>query len=308
MRKEKGITLVSLVVTIILLIILAGISINLLLGENGIITKAKQAKENIELAKKEEENYLNNLYDEMIINGAIEGNSYDAILKIAEFKAAIAKAITDQKVETSSEDTIDTMASNIEKILQVRTQDATATAKDISVGKTAYVNGEKITGTIEDTTIEDEVSIIPLKEKYYLYNLGNQYTEITGGWNIGYNPGYTTLTFKDSYMEFTSKNGNNSANLNTTNAIDISNYSRLYFELTLSGSEPNFGIMTNPGYRLQQPNNGYVTIVIHSSDYRETLENGHYLYCIDIEDVIGNQYVVLDNYMSTINVYSVYLR
>ena len=51
MRKERGITLVSLVVTIIVLIILAGVSINLLLGENGIITKAKEAKRAQEIAE-----------------------------------------------------------------------------------------------------------------------------------------------------------------------------------------------------------------------------------------------------------------
>lgn len=43
--KESGITLIALVITIIILIILAGVSINILLGENGIITKAKEAKE-----------------------------------------------------------------------------------------------------------------------------------------------------------------------------------------------------------------------------------------------------------------------
>lgn len=41
--STKGITLISLVVTIIVLIILAGISINLILGDNGIIQKSKQA-------------------------------------------------------------------------------------------------------------------------------------------------------------------------------------------------------------------------------------------------------------------------
>ena len=43
--KEKGITLIALIVTIIVLIILAGVSINLILGKNGLIEKAKFAKE-----------------------------------------------------------------------------------------------------------------------------------------------------------------------------------------------------------------------------------------------------------------------
>lgn len=44
-NKQKGITLIALVVTIIVLIILAGVSINMLVGENGIITQAQTAKE-----------------------------------------------------------------------------------------------------------------------------------------------------------------------------------------------------------------------------------------------------------------------
>ena len=44
-KNIKGITLISLVVTIIVLIILAGVTLNMLLGENGIISRAKTAKE-----------------------------------------------------------------------------------------------------------------------------------------------------------------------------------------------------------------------------------------------------------------------
>ena len=44
MKNQKGITLIALIVTIIVLIILASVSINLLLGENGLITRAKNAK------------------------------------------------------------------------------------------------------------------------------------------------------------------------------------------------------------------------------------------------------------------------
>ena len=60
LKQSKGITLVSLVVTIIVLIILAGISLALIFGENGIVGRAKEAKavtsvataqENLELVK-----------------------------------------------------------------------------------------------------------------------------------------------------------------------------------------------------------------------------------------------------------------
>lgn len=54
-QQQKGITLIALVVTIIVLIILAGISINLILGENGIITKAGQAKQATIIAQLKEE-------------------------------------------------------------------------------------------------------------------------------------------------------------------------------------------------------------------------------------------------------------
>lgn len=43
-KKEKAITLITLVITIILLIILAGVAINVALGQNGLFTRAKEAK------------------------------------------------------------------------------------------------------------------------------------------------------------------------------------------------------------------------------------------------------------------------
>ena len=43
MKNQKGITLIALVITIIVLLILAGVSIAMLLGENGILTQARNA-------------------------------------------------------------------------------------------------------------------------------------------------------------------------------------------------------------------------------------------------------------------------
>ena len=55
MRNQKGITLVALVITIIVLLILAGVSISLALGQNGVLTRASQAVQSNEKAKVLEE-------------------------------------------------------------------------------------------------------------------------------------------------------------------------------------------------------------------------------------------------------------
>ena len=45
LNKEKGITLIALVITIIVLLILAGVSIAMLTGQNGILTQAQNASD-----------------------------------------------------------------------------------------------------------------------------------------------------------------------------------------------------------------------------------------------------------------------
>lgn len=45
MRNQRGITLIALVITIIVLLILAGVSIAMLTGENGILTRATDARD-----------------------------------------------------------------------------------------------------------------------------------------------------------------------------------------------------------------------------------------------------------------------
>lgn len=69
-KSIKGITLVSLVITIIVLIILAAVTINLTIGSDGIITRAKNAKENMELAAIEEQESLNQLYEQFNFEGS----------------------------------------------------------------------------------------------------------------------------------------------------------------------------------------------------------------------------------------------
>ena len=62
-KQEKGITLIALVVTIVVLLILAGVSISLVLNNNGVISKAKDAKNQYAEAQTNEEKQLNEVSD-----------------------------------------------------------------------------------------------------------------------------------------------------------------------------------------------------------------------------------------------------
>ena len=67
LEQLKGITLIALVVTIILLLILAGISLSVLTGENGLIGKTKKSGQDMEIAAGEEQDKLNSLYSQLLI-------------------------------------------------------------------------------------------------------------------------------------------------------------------------------------------------------------------------------------------------
>ena len=63
MKKTKGITLIALVITILVLLVLAGITINLTIGQNGIITRAQEAAKNYVAAQEKEQEGLNEFAD-----------------------------------------------------------------------------------------------------------------------------------------------------------------------------------------------------------------------------------------------------
>ena len=59
--KERGITLIALVVTIVVLLILAGVSVNALFGNSGIIEKAKEAQNKMDQATQNDLDSINEL-------------------------------------------------------------------------------------------------------------------------------------------------------------------------------------------------------------------------------------------------------
>ena len=80
MKNNNGITLMALVITIIVLIILAGVTIGALSGENGIINKAKEAKEVQERAEMAE------LMDIAYVSAKRDEKGNDEIMKEIETK------------------------------------------------------------------------------------------------------------------------------------------------------------------------------------------------------------------------------
>ena len=82
-KEEKGITLVALVVTIIVLIILAGVSIAMLVGENGIVTQTQIVAQDTEIKGDEEKIRLAMVAAQIANNGdiALKGDIEIALLE-----------------------------------------------------------------------------------------------------------------------------------------------------------------------------------------------------------------------------------
>ena len=104
MNKNKGITLVALVTTIVILLILAGASINLVLGENGLITNAKLATKKVQEDEKSEEKDIENTSDEIMkqltgsnfINGAPIPDGFYYVGGIRDKGVVISDSIDDK--------------------------------------------------------------------------------------------------------------------------------------------------------------------------------------------------------------------
>ena len=73
-KKEKGVTLIALVVTIVILIILAAVSMTMVLGNNGIFEQAKKGANSMASAEANTQESFNSMSSEIdkIINGNLE--------------------------------------------------------------------------------------------------------------------------------------------------------------------------------------------------------------------------------------------
>ncbi len=102
MKKEtKGITLIALVVTIVVLLILAGVSLNLVLGENGIINKAKETK--IKNSHAVVTDAINLAYADYKMEIEMSSNTNEnEIVKVASTEVVEIPAIRENSLSTTS--------------------------------------------------------------------------------------------------------------------------------------------------------------------------------------------------------------
>ena len=123
MRNQKGITLIALVITIIVLLILAGVSIAMLTGNNGILTQANNSKS--ETAKAE------------------------AVEKINLTLNAIKAKIYEEQVNESTYSPLDTTGTDVEsKISPIMNSDLPGITKKATTDG-EYTYNVKADGTLE---------------------------------------------------------------------------------------------------------------------------------------------------------------
>lgn len=153
LKNEKGITLVALVITIIVLLILAGVTLSMVMGDSGIFGKANSAKEKTQLSNAEETIKL------AVLENQVKSVSGDAALTNDQLKEEIAKKLTEQgytvsgsKVTYYGDKTID-----IENYLEKE-----STSKSYNIGDSVTIGSE------EFFVISDKGTTVELLAKYVL--------------------------------------------------------------------------------------------------------------------------------------------
>ena len=105
--KEKGITLIALVVTIIILLILAGVTLNMALSGDGLFSKARNAADKYKKAQEDEANLISEIGKEMnseYIGEKIIWNEFEKKEEENAYKVAASKSGAEEEQTFKTED------------------------------------------------------------------------------------------------------------------------------------------------------------------------------------------------------------
>ena len=219
LNNKKGITLIALVVTVVVLIILAGVSINAVLGDNGIIKKANQAASVTKEAEVKEainrtilEFYLTNDYEtlEDFLKAKAEDGSIDSVTKNADGTLTVKKGNYSVTVENKTNSSggsssggstggeTQTPEITIGEAKVVANSDGTGSAitdaASVYLGNTLYITfSHSITGGT--TTVDKTIPYAVTKNGTYTFTV----TGTVNGKSYTKNVSVTVNQFKDVY-------------------------------------------------------------------------------------------------------------
>ena len=172
-RRISGITLIALVVTIVVLLILAGITISLVFSENGIISKSKNAKEQTEISQVREQLELAKGPEYIEGKGKYNPDSY---FERIEAEGIIGNKDTDIIDNGDGTYEVTTTSGYIFKITLVPSKD---NVEDIQIEHIGKVDGPRIRNltvskTTNSITVEVETANAEGATYTYYYKKGGE--------------------------------------------------------------------------------------------------------------------------------------
>ncbi len=154
--KEKGITLIALVITIIILLILAGITLNTALGKNGLFQKAKMAGEKYKESERDENEKLGDVSNEIdkILNG--EGEiSGTPITEITLWPESVDLYMYPKSIEPEP--------SSTELVAEIIPEEATNQDLNWKIDNSEIADIEKIENAYEEYGVQSAINVIGKK-------------------------------------------------------------------------------------------------------------------------------------------------
>lgn len=306
--QEKGITLVALIVTVVVLLILAGVVIATVTGNNGILSKSKFARDTYQNSASRENNALSNYENEIEdIASSRENNTSDEI--------------TDFQIEVTEKNAtyITVKVSRIESSVSILGYITLLNGKAIDFTKE---NEYSYTGLTKNTDYNIELIAVDenaklknsnkltgkTESRLYLYNRGNEYTPATGGWQLtkDSNSG-SDITSYNYMLMYSAEVGYRGSSLSTKKVVNLTGYSKLKMLVNQEkiGTYNYFriGVKNTPitGVAYNAFSSSDTSKVYNNNENNITLE-------LDITNLSGNYYIGADCDTTRVEIHSIWLE
>lgn len=287
MNNKRGITLVALVITIVILLILAGISI-IGLTKAGVLKNAELAKEEYQKSVKKEENDLNKINE--YIKGNRENNTKESeLIQEVTFEVIETKGMS-IKVQINVQETNE----NDARGYFVYINDEVVAVKDeniIKIEKLNIATEYKIkcgvidkNGNIKESS-ENKVQTL---EKEVLYDGVD--SSIFEPFRVDSASSYEAYGQKNGYYMINALNSNGRAGININNKIDLTNVKKIIVNTDLSNNYGNSFIGTiYLGICNQKTNSiDFIKSINYSTN---ATKNERKILEMDVSDIEGEYYI-----------------